>query len=105
MILLLLLSAGVEFRLSDDNYRQMEGPNALMPVSIEKIVGGLANPIIFRVTPLTVQEAEARGITIFIRPPNHHNSPSIAGINYQCPRIIIVLLPQIKQTLMQLLLM
>jgi hypothetical protein len=51
-----------------------------MPVFIAKGAGTLANPVTFRVTPLTVEEAEARGITTFTRPPTHAASPSIAGM-------------------------
>jgi hypothetical protein len=52
-----------------------------MPVFIAKGTGTLANPVVFRVTPLTVQEAEAQGVTTFTRPPNNRYSPSIAGMN------------------------
>ena len=50
-----------------------------MPVFIEKTTGELANSVIFRVTPLTVQEAEDRHITNFTHPLNDI-SPSIASM-------------------------
>jgi hypothetical protein len=52
-----------------------------MPVFIAKGTGTLANPVLFRVTPLTVQEAEAQNILNFTRPANDDISPSIAGEN------------------------
>jgi hypothetical protein len=64
-----------------EDFRATEPPDmTFMPVFIEKGDGILANPVIFRVTPLTVQEAEARGITNFTRPADDYFSPSIASM-------------------------
>jgi hypothetical protein len=72
-----------EFELSEEDFRATEPPDmTFMPVFIAKGTGPLANPVTFRVTPLTVQEAEARGITSFTRPDTHRFSPSIAGMRY-----------------------
>ena len=70
---------GVEFELSEDDYQQSEEPDALMEVRIAKTRGRLANPIRFRVIPLTVIEAESMGIANYTRPADDDVSPSIAG--------------------------
>ena len=50
------------FELSEVDYVQNEEPNASMEVLITKSNGiELANPVYFRVTPLTVEDALARG--------------------------------------------
>jgi hypothetical protein len=75
------LGTGTEFELSQENFQAMEPPDmTFMPVFIAKHTGILANPVTLRVTPLTVEEAEARGITNFTRPPDHQFSPSIASM-------------------------
>jgi hypothetical protein len=77
------LNTGVYFELSDEEFQAIEPPDmSFMPIYITKLACSrnvLANPVHFRVTPLTVQEAEARGITNFTRPPSDNVSPSIAG--------------------------
>jgi hypothetical protein len=71
---------GTEFELSEDDFRATEPPDmTFMPVFIAKD-GTLANPVTFRVTPLTVLEAEARGIANFTRPADDNVSPSIASM-------------------------
>ena len=75
------MNTGSEFGLFEEEYQATEPPDMFfIPVFIAKGFGTLANPVTFRVTPLTVQEAEARGITNFTRPPDNNVSPSIAGI-------------------------
>ena len=69
------------FRLSEDDYTQNEEPNAKMEVLIYK--GGgiqLANPVYFRVTPLTVEDAIARGAISEFEPENRY-SPNRASKN------------------------
>ena len=97
---------GTEFELSEDDFRATEPPDMFyMPVFITKGVGTLANPVTFRVTPLTVIEAEVRGITNFTRPPNDANSPSTAGVHATLISIDNCLhVQQIRETSMQLLL-
>ena len=73
-----ICSTGVEFSLSEDDFRQNEEPNATMEIQIAKD-GILATPVLFRVTPLTVLEAERLNITQFARPAGDDVSPSIAG--------------------------
>ena len=69
---------GVEFLLTNDDYRENEAPNAMMEIEVAK-VGILANPVRFRVTPMTVLEAERLGVVSFTRPADDDVSPSIAG--------------------------
>jgi hypothetical protein len=59
-------------------------PSTVVQVFIAKTIGTLANPVLFRVIPLTVQEAETRGIVNFTRPPDDNTSPSIAGLCILC---------------------
>ena len=73
---------GIDLDLSDDDFRENERPNAFMEVCIAKGVDRLANPVRLRVTPLTVMEAESRGILNFTRPHGHNFSPSLAGIKW-----------------------
>ena len=50
-------------RLSDDDYVTFEGVDTAVPVRITKdSTTRLANPVIFRVTPLTVDDALAQGV-------------------------------------------
>jgi hypothetical protein len=65
-----------------------------MPVFIEKSDGIVANEVLFKITPLTVQEAEARNIINFTRPDTHTFSPSIAGIGHIVMQILGLLLKQ-----------
>jgi hypothetical protein len=78
-----MLNTGVEFELSDDEFQAVEPPDmTFMPIYITKLSCSrnvLANPVRFRVTPLTVQEAEAQRVTNFTRPPDDLNSPSTAS--------------------------
>jgi hypothetical protein len=76
-----LLYVGINFELLEQNFRATEPPDmTFMPVFIGKGDGTLANPVTFWVTPLTVQEAEARRIRNFTRPVDDSVSPSIAGM-------------------------
>ena len=68
---------GVEFSLTNDDFRQNEA-NALMEIHIAKD-GVLANPVRFRLKPMTVLEAERLGVFNFTRPADDSVSPSIAG--------------------------
>ena len=53
----------ITFQLSEGDYTQNEEPNALMEVSIIKGSGiQLANPVYFRITPLTVGDALFLGV-------------------------------------------
>lgn len=73
------------FQLSEDDYRRTETTNAMIPVGVVKVqMFSLANPVIFRVTPLTIDDAIARGIISetdprFQRPTDDVFSPSRAG--------------------------
>ena len=67
--------------LTEDDIRAFEGRNAHIEVGVAKGMGRLANPVRLRLTPLTVIDAERRGILNFTRPPGHNNfSPIFAGI-------------------------
>ena len=68
----------MEFSLSEDDFRENEAPNAMMDIQIAKD-GILANPVLFRVTPLTVTDAERLNILNFTRPADDDVSPSVAG--------------------------
>ena len=53
----------VAFQLSEPEYRESEGLDAMMPVIIAKASDVfLANPVTFMVIPLTVDEALAQGV-------------------------------------------
>ena len=68
----------MEFSLSEDDFRENEAPNAMMGIEIAKD-GILANPVLFRVTLLTVTDAERLNILKFTRPADDDVSPSLAG--------------------------
>ena len=74
---------GVNFELSDEDYRSREGDTpGFMPVIISKDSEVfIANPIIFRVIPLTIGEAEAQGLITDVIPtiPDNPFSPIRAG--------------------------
>ena len=56
-------SIGVSFQLSETDYREPEGLNAMMPVIISKASEVfIANPVTFMVIPLTVDQALAQGM-------------------------------------------
>ena len=74
---------GVEFELSKSSFRQQEAPNASLGIHVVMDGGKLANPVLFRVIPLTVLEAESMDIANFARPADDDVSPSIAGIHTQ----------------------
>ena len=76
-LLLALLTMSIEFSLTNDDFRQNEA-NALMEIHIAKD-GVLANPVRFRLKPMTVLEAERLGVFNFTRPADDSVSPSIAG--------------------------
>ena len=55
----------VLFRFSEGNYRQTEMLNAMMPVKITKGQNTqLANPVTFRIFPLTVSAALTRSLDV-----------------------------------------
>ena len=61
----------MEFSLSEDDFRENEAPNAMMEIEIAKD-GILANPVLFRVTLLTVTDAErlsSLGLQMMMSPP------------------------------------
>ena len=62
----------------ETDFRENEAPNAMMEIAISKD-GILANPVLFRVTPLTVTDAERLNILTFVRPHGDDVSPSVAG--------------------------
>ena len=69
----------VFFQLSEADYREPEGPNAMMPVIISKASDVfLANPVTFMVIPLTVDQALAQGVIPNFEPLNQF-SPNRAG--------------------------
>ena len=68
----------MEFSLYEDDFRENEAPNAMMGIEIAKD-GILANPVLFRITPLTVTDAERLNILNFTRPAYDKVSPSVAG--------------------------
>jgi hypothetical protein len=79
---------GTEFRLSEEDFRATEPPDmTFMPVFIEKGGSTLVNEVLFRITPLTVREAETRNIVNFTRPVTHANSPSLAGTSHTLVQI------------------
>ena len=71
----------ITFQLSEGDYTQNEQPNAVMEVLITKGSGiQLANPVYFRITPLTVEDALARGVISEFEPENGY-SPNRASKN------------------------
>ena len=61
--------------LSDFEFSATEGPNATIPVRITSTVGiHLENPITLSVTPLTITQAVAQGVTA-INFTDNPNSP------------------------------
>ena len=77
----------MEFSLSEDDFRENEAPFAMMEFEIAKD-GILANPVLFRVTPLTVTDAERLNILKFTRPDDDDVSPSVAGKVQQVVHIL-----------------
>ena len=97
----------VEFSLSKYDARENEAPNAMMRFEIAKdgiLLGLLANPVLLRVTPLTVTDAN---ILNFTRPADDDVSPSVAGKVQQVVHTAFdsLIFAQIKMTSMPLLLM
>ena len=94
--------------LTNDDYRENEAPNAMMEIQVAK-EGVLANPVRFRIMPMTVLEAERLGIVNFTRPADDDVSPSIAGKVQQVACVLLLIainfFEQIQMTLMPLLLM
>lgn len=72
----------VEFELSKNSFQQQEGPNASLEIHVAMNGGKLANPVLFRVIPLTILEAESMGIANFARPADGDVSPSLAGTEF-----------------------
>ena len=71
----------ITFQLSQEEYIKNEEPNAVMEVLIIKGSSiQLANPVYFRVTPLTVNDALARGVIGQYEEENRH-SPNQASKN------------------------
>ena len=69
----------VTFELSEADYRATEGTNDFMPVIISKEAGVfIANPVEFRITPLTVQQALDQGVIKEFEKLDP-NSPNRAG--------------------------
>lgn len=83
----LLSLVGVEFQLSEVDYRQMEAPNAFMPIRVEKVSDVfLANPVELAVIPLTIDEALYAGVITEFEPLNDF-SPNRAGnkaLRFKC---------------------
>ena len=75
---------GVEFSFSEGDFRAVEADLPSVPVTITKNQGAtLANPVVFRVTPLTIQQAEDLRIIPSYTPPDDDNvSPSRASMNH-----------------------
>ena len=71
----------------EDDFRENEAPNAMMEIEISKD-GILANPVLFRVTPLTITDAERLNILTFTRPADDDVSPSVAGKVQQVVHIL-----------------
>ena len=96
----------MEFSLSEDDFRENEAPNAMMDIQIAKD-GILANPVLFRITPLTVTDAERLNILNFTRPADDDVSPSVAGKVQQVVHTTFdsLFFAQIQMTSMPLLLM
>ena len=72
----------VTFQLSEEDYRSREGGIGFMPVIISKdFEAFIANPIVFSVIPLTLDEAEAQGLIPDVIPtiPDNPFSPIRAG--------------------------
>ena len=66
----------IELRFSDDDYRAIEGRDDVAPVRILKDRAiRLANPVTFRIIPLTVDQAIAQGIIDMDFPPEEGLSP------------------------------
>ena len=73
----------ITFQLSEVDYTQNEEPNALIEVLITKGSGiQLANPVYFRVTPMTVGDALTRGVISQFDDENPF-SPNRASKNIQ----------------------
>lgn len=74
-------ATGIEIGFSEDDYREAEGEGAAIPLFISRSESVLlANPVLVRVTPLTIDEALARGIIgDFPTPTDERFSPSRAG--------------------------
>ncbi len=70
---------GVTFQLSEPDYREPEGENAVMPVIISKASDVfIANPVEFMVFPITVDMALVQGVIPFFETLNPF-SPNRAG--------------------------
>ena len=78
----------ITFQLSQEEYIQNEEPNAVIEVLIIKGSSiQLANPVYFRVTPLTVNDALTRSIISYEfeqENPDNSFSPNRASKNKIC---------------------
>lgn len=86
-IIILFPTAGISFSLSEIDFRAFEEPDSVMSVSVTKTGDeevALANPVLFVVTPLTVDAALAQEIipefTNYPTRISEELSPSRAGI-------------------------
>ena len=78
----ILPCAAIAFGLTEEDYSEREGDTGFMPVIIAKDSDVfIANPIVFRVIPLTVSQAEAQGLIPRLIPaiPDDQFSPNRAG--------------------------
>jgi len=74
----------MQFQFTESDYRGPETPNALTgtshaPVTLSKQRVSLANPVAFRITPLTEQQAQDRGLSLPEIPDDDPNFPNRAG--------------------------
>ncbi len=70
---------GVTFQLSEADYREPEGENAVMPAIISKPSDVfIANPVEFVVFPITVDQALTQDVILTFEPLNPF-SPNRAG--------------------------
>ena len=70
----------IEIELSEDDYRETEGSNAVVEVRVAKD-SRLANPVRFKVTPLTLDQARAQGLTLSGLPDDSITSPIAASMD------------------------
>lgn len=77
---MIISAAVITFQFSENDYQTIEEANALVGVQIAKNLDVLlANQVLFRVTPLTVDDALARGVIADFPFPDNDYSPIKAG--------------------------
>lgn len=69
----------VSFLFSEDEYSQLEMPNATMAVRVMKRGALLAHPVWLRITPQTIEQALEREIISSFEPPDNALSPNRAS--------------------------